>query len=260
MITAETLIRLLASRHWKDIFIKECKNGGSESGHLRLDGWAMKKSWSNPLTIGYEIKVSRSDFLGDNKWQGYLQYCNEFYFVCPSGLIQPDEIGEGIGLLWASKTGTRLYCKKKAAYREQGVNIENVLRYILYWRAEVKSGTYPEGTETQTEYWQRWMGEKDEEKRLGWKVSTKIRQIVTERIDKVESDNRILKSENEKLAYIKDEIEKLGFKDGVPSEWLFDREMKALKKIVPEELTDSLEKLNTHLGIAIKTIKEMESK
>lgn len=32
-----------------------------------------------------EIKVSRSDLLGDYKWQDYLDYCDRFYWAVPAG-------------------------------------------------------------------------------------------------------------------------------------------------------------------------------
>lgn len=37
------------------------------------------------LTI-VEIKVARSDLLGDNKWLDYLDYCDCFYWAVPPGL------------------------------------------------------------------------------------------------------------------------------------------------------------------------------
>ena len=47
--------------------------------------------------------MSRSDFTGDHKWQQYLKYCHTFSFVCPYGLIQKDEVAQGVGLLWIYK-------------------------------------------------------------------------------------------------------------------------------------------------------------
>ena len=32
-----------------------------------------------------EIKVSRADLLGDQKWPGYLDYCDLFYWAVPAG-------------------------------------------------------------------------------------------------------------------------------------------------------------------------------
>jgi len=90
---ARELLDLLLVKHAQDVCVPECKNGPTWTAkHLRLDLWAMKKSWSNPYTYGYEIKASRSDFLQDEKWLNYLPYCNYFSFVCLPGLIEPEEL------------------------------------------------------------------------------------------------------------------------------------------------------------------------
>lgn len=67
---------------------------------------------------GFEFKVSRSDFLADQKirpkkfywgqeagggeakWRAYIKYCNLFFFVCPEGLIKPEEVEAPAGLIW----------------------------------------------------------------------------------------------------------------------------------------------------------------
>ena len=37
-----------------------------------------------------EIKVSRADLLGDQKWRDYLDYCDRFYWAVPAGFgIEP---------------------------------------------------------------------------------------------------------------------------------------------------------------------------
>ena len=51
----------------------------------------------------FEIKTSRSDFLGDDKWEKYLKYCDYFAFVCPEGVIKPDELPENIGLVYVEQ-------------------------------------------------------------------------------------------------------------------------------------------------------------
>ena len=75
-------------------FITECKTCSTyfpdPQGLLKFDGLAITKSYTKPNIIGYEIKVSRNDFLQDNKWHLYLQYCNEFYFVVPKGLVKKE--------------------------------------------------------------------------------------------------------------------------------------------------------------------------
>ena len=85
-------------------FITECKNGSTyfppAQGLLKFDGLAITKSYTKPCIIGYEIKVSRGDFLQDGKWHLYLQYCNEFYFVVPHGLVKKDELPDNVGLIY----------------------------------------------------------------------------------------------------------------------------------------------------------------
>jgi hypothetical protein len=39
----------------------------------------------NGLLTIVEIKVSRADLLGDQKWPDYLDYCDRFYWAVPSG-------------------------------------------------------------------------------------------------------------------------------------------------------------------------------
>ena len=93
-ITAADITGLLAAKHQKDIFIPQCKTGSTWMGapHI-LDAWVMPRSWTKPV-IGYEIKVSRSDYQRDKKWKIYLEYCHLFYFVVPYGLIEPREVAE----------------------------------------------------------------------------------------------------------------------------------------------------------------------
>jgi len=33
--------------------------------------------------VAVEVKSSRNDFLSDQKWQSYLEYCDQFYFAVP---------------------------------------------------------------------------------------------------------------------------------------------------------------------------------
>lgn len=133
-MNSRDIIQLLKNRHREDVFVPECKNGSTHFGHhIRLDAWAMRKSWANAATFGYEIKVSRKDFLSDDKWTGYLDYCDMFYFVCPHGMIQPEELSESAGLLWVFKQGSGLRLKKKAPHRSVVIP-EDFYRYLLMCR------------------------------------------------------------------------------------------------------------------------------
>ena len=172
-LSASDLVALLALKHAKDLFVRECKDGPTwTSNHLRLDAWVLKRSYAQPNIWGYEVKASRSDFLKDDKWPGYLPLCNEFSFVCPSGAIQPEELPEGVGLLWAAKTGTRLFTKRKAPHREIEPPI-NLFLYILMSRATI-GGDRKTERGVNIEWWTRWLAGQTHAYELGGRVSEKL--------------------------------------------------------------------------------------
>lgn len=99
-MTAKQILDLIAAKHANDVFVPECKDGSTVFGsHFRLDAWAMNRSWANPMSTGYEIKVSRSDWLRDDKINAYADLCNRLYLVAPAGVIEPAEIPPFCGLL-----------------------------------------------------------------------------------------------------------------------------------------------------------------
>ena len=77
--------------------------------------------WENPDVIGWhgwtsyliEVKVSRADFFADAKknsrhFQGRYSGMGCYrYYLCPQHLIQPEEVPEGWGLLWAYENQIR---------------------------------------------------------------------------------------------------------------------------------------------------------
>lgn len=135
-ITADKITELLKQRHKSDVCVPECATDARWRNCLRFDFWVMKKSWYSPKIIGYEIKVSRSDFLADKKWPGYLAYCNEFYFVCPNGMIDQSELPGDVGLLYVTKSGNRLRVVRSSAHRQIDIEKENsIYKYVLMARA-----------------------------------------------------------------------------------------------------------------------------
>lgn len=55
-----------------------------------------------------EIKVSRADLLGDNKWQEYLPHCDRFFWAVPAGfdhgpIAGPAFLPERTGLIVADR-------------------------------------------------------------------------------------------------------------------------------------------------------------
>ncbi len=189
--TEASVTALLARKHGDDVFVPQCKTGWTPCP--TLDAWALKKSWASPATYGYEIKVSRSDFLRDDKWTQYLDFCNYFSFVAPFGIIAPDEVADGVGLILVSKTGTRLYTKKKPQRRDVDLPM-HLVQYVLQSRTQIVSGWRTAGL-TRPEFWRKWLAKKEENRELGHAVSSVIRDHVHE----VERKNRKLQSENEAL-------------------------------------------------------------
>ena len=153
-ITADRIKSLLAHKHREDIYITECKMGSM--GSRILDALVIKRTWSPRTVIGYEIKVSRQDFLGDDKWPEYLKTCTQFYFVCPSGLIQKSELPKEVGLIWVSKTGNKLYTKKKSPHQINTMDLDTLL-YILMYRADIKTSSFGRRIQkSEKEFWEEW--------------------------------------------------------------------------------------------------------
>ena len=138
-ITSKQILALLEAKHLRDVFIPECKNGETWSTRqlLKLDAWCLMRTYSPLSTIGFEIKVSRSDFDQDQKWVDYLDLCHMFYFVCPAGLVRSVDLPEHVGLIWVSASG-KLHTKKVAQRRQPDKDkLNNLLIYALMSRSRI---------------------------------------------------------------------------------------------------------------------------
>lgn len=125
-------------------FCKEIKQSGGHRGLLIMDAIAIKQSWTKPCITGYEIKVSRSDFLRDKKWQNYQKYCHEFYFVSPPGVIKIEDLDAAgcgdVGLIYYSSDHDTLFTKRRAMYRKinlRSPEVVGMLYYLAMYRAGV---------------------------------------------------------------------------------------------------------------------------
>lgn len=223
-MTADDIVKLLASKHSEDVFISECKTGPSMcvSGCPRMDAWAMKRSWSTPRCIAYEVKVSRADFLQDHKWMEYLPYCNEFAFVTAPGVIKTaDEIPPDAGWMVATKTGSRTLTKKKAPYRDITIP-EELFRYLIMRARSFDVNEFR--CRNSLEAWREWLKEKEENREVGRNVSRSLSRLVQERITKVEVENRRLVAENNTLSEVRKLCETLGLNSH--HIWNAERELK----------------------------------
>ncbi len=216
-ITADHISHLLAAKHKDDLFVAECKNGQSY-GHnlLRIDAWVMLRTWSPPTTIGYEIKVNRQDFERDQKWIGYTDYCHQFYFVCPAGLIKSHELPKGVGLIWTTLNGERLQTKVRADRRNpEPLKAIELMRYVLMARSVIVPNmhhanfpeTYGIGTEDdRIERMKQAVKEANSKKELAYFVRGHIRQIAD---DLKVKENYIARREGSVKSF-SDRLKKLG--------------------------------------------------
>ena len=75
---------------------------GSFGTHGQMDVLVMEPSWTKTAFDCYEVKVSRSDFLGDigsGKYLRYRPFCNRLVFATPKGMVSKDELPNGCGLV-----------------------------------------------------------------------------------------------------------------------------------------------------------------
>lgn len=182
---AKDVIALLAEKHGRDIFFSEVKDGPTwGSAPMRLDALAIRKSWSPVSLFGYEVKVSRSDWLGDRKWEAYRDLAHYFTIVAGPDVVKPEEVPAGVGLLVVASTGTSLRTVLKCARRD----IEPpwpLLLYLLMSRTE-PSRAWHERSQSREERIARWKSSIEDGRSIDHAVKDKIRK----RIDSLQSAAR----------------------------------------------------------------------
>ena len=241
-MTSNDLLALLRARHAKDVFVPQCKDGPTwNTEHLRLDAWAMKRSWSKPCTYGYEIKVSRQDFLQDTKYPCYKAYCNELYIVAPPGLIDKAEVAEHVGLIEATKGGGRLRVRRRAAYRDV-VYPEDFWRYLVMCRA-----TFGATPRDGLEFWREWLEHEGDCRDVGHKVGRRLRQQIEGGLLAAEWENGRLRERLEDMEVFRAELVKAGF-DPDDLQYRRRRQMECMREGLPARmLEECVEKLQTVL-------------
>lgn len=253
------IVNLLAARHTGDVFVSECKTGGSWTRHCpRLDAWAMKKSWEHPMTWGYEVKTSRSDFQRDDKWHDYLPYCNQLYFVCPYNLIQPEEVPNPAGLLWVSKNGTAIQPapKKKAEVRNVVVP-ESLFRYILMHRAAITEARVlrEETSDQRLEYWRQWLEKKRGSLDIGRSCSKALAEVRHEAREAMEAAKRQV----DEYKTIQARIEELGFDPQKPvNQWDVSSKLRQLAGVIPQGINSTLERGIGQLKTLLELVEQLQ--
>jgi hypothetical protein len=178
-ITAREIVELLAYRHLFDVFVPECKTGATwgASRPLRLDAWACRASWQDGSIFGYEVKVSRADFVADRKWREYLPYCDRFYFVAPrTAVTAADLAGTPAGLVEVTaKHGLRVTraCELRGA---DPAALSSLLRYVVISRARIGPCWYGRLAERPptVDEWRAWAADR---KVIGRLARTRVAEV-----------------------------------------------------------------------------------
>lgn len=82
------------------------------SGHRIIDALSIDTWGSGHYACeGYEVKVTRSDWLRElrdpTKADTWRRHCAYWYVVAPPGVVRPDELPHGWGLILADRGHTR---------------------------------------------------------------------------------------------------------------------------------------------------------
>lgn len=259
VICASDISKLLRQKHPVDKFlsVEECKTGSSwfATRCARLDMWVMARSWAHPRFIGYEIKVNRQDFLRDTKWQDYLKYCTEFYFVSPPDIIAPEELPEDAGLIITSKNAKRLYTKKKAPMRSVDIP-EDLFIYILMCRVQVVGDMF--NTRPSHEMWKERLNQITSRKKVGHAIGHIISSKVNEKVKEILTENTQLRGENRKLLEIKTWLDDKGVNlDSVPTGYGIRKDrLIELTSGLPFNLVHFLETAETNLKMAVDALRK----
>lgn len=231
-LTSTDVKKLLLDRHTgadnPDFVAFEVKTGSTwtkKPDFGILDCWVMKRSWTRPRTIGYEIKVARSDFLNDNKWPKYLPFCNEFYFVCPTDLIDKTELPPQVGLIYVTKNCSKLRTVKKAPWEHRDAEQQiDIYKYIVMHK--LSSDTYPFHSD-KAGYYTDWLANKINNQELGYRVGSKL----AIELRNAEETNKNLKN---KLANL-EELDKI-IKANNLNIWNIENKLRETKSIDQKDL------------------------
>jgi DNA repair protein MmcB-like len=196
-----------AHRHGNDFVITHVKSGATWWNHnLKImDLVAIKLSWANPCFTGYEIKCSRQDFLGDEKWPGYMDYCHRFSFACPKGVITKDDIQnlpiKGVGLVTINDQG-KPFTVVKSQYRPVDISPDFLMAIIFN---KLEPDRYP-FYGTREAYLRGWLDNKVRNGELGRLVKSKLINELGKIEDRIREIERVAEHEREVVKQLSDKF------------------------------------------------------
>jgi len=258
---AEDIQKALAAKHAEDLVVPECKTGPTQtnSGLMIMDVWVMARSWAHPHTTCYEVKVHRQDFIKDNKWPGYMPYCNSMYFACPKDLIKIEELPPDVGLVYVSDPGRKVYTKRKAMYRKVDIPA-NLWIYILMCRAKIDK-EWSHDPDGRRRYWNKWLEEQTIDEHMGYHISKTLNKRIEEEVIKAQEHNKTLVRQIEGLNDIVEMVKALGLDPKHVNGYGFRNELRKKLEDAAGDMTDFLSLLkNTQTDITriIAKLKEKD--
>lgn len=251
-VRAHEITYALSKKNGDELFLTEVKTGPSTmSETLRFDAISIKKSWTKPCITGYEVKVSRNDFLHDDKYIHYKNYCNRLYMVCPKGLIQQEEIPDDIGLIYYNTEKKTLFTKRMAHLRDIEINA-SLLYYILISR--LKNDVHPFFNNNR-DYIEAYIQDKADKRDLAINFESKLIKNTIQAEGKAKEMEEKLDKYKEKSDE-RDALVEILKEKGLLSPWEY-RNVETLKdnlkRQYPKELYDTVENLDRYLS-QIKSI------
>lgn len=105
--------------------------------HMRADVLALKPGffWEHADLRIYEVKSSRSDFLGDvrrDKTSGYRSYAHRVFYAGPEEIVDPDLVPAGIGVVHLMSDGA-VISRRSAEFSPCAENSALLLYLMARW-------------------------------------------------------------------------------------------------------------------------------
>lgn len=254
-VTSTEIKLALAEKHANDFFLTEVKSGSSwmtpKGGLMILDALAIRKSWTNQCFTGYEVKVSRSDFLRDSKFYTYEVLVNNLYIICPKGMIDRTELPESVGLMYYDPEKKTITTRKKAIYRKIDYS-PDLLLYIIFSRLE--NDRYPFFGSKEA-YFREYIEGKRRCKELSYSVKTKLIED-NARLEKELESVQHFQKQREAFLAIREVCTKHHLWGGMHDEYLAKEIDKALSRRPTEDVKDIRESLER----VVNRLRAMEEK
>ncbi len=141
MTTKQSIYKALKTFKRHAATATECYMYSHESDMLMI-------SFDDKVTE-FEVKVSKSDFYADFTKEGKHKKLtlgtleddtpNQFYYVCPDGMIDPDSVPEYAGLLYLKVYGTQKSIKEvKKAHELHNKPVPNHFWKELYLKQQAR--------------------------------------------------------------------------------------------------------------------------